>query len=132
MKKGSLIYFILILIIFTFLDTAISHESLFLKSTADKFQIHKITFTVSDSWFSRDKAHHFFTSAFLTTAGYYFYREQQRYSNYKSQQGAVCFSLSLGLLKEIRDGLKKNNFFSWKDLAADILGTTMGLVIVSD
>ena len=102
------------------------------KLQPEKFQLQKITFTVSDSWFSRDKAHHFLTSAFLTTAGYYYCREQNHFSNFKSQQGAVCFSLSLGLIKEIRDGMKKNNAFSWKDLVADILGTAVGLAIISD
>lgn len=102
------------------------------KLQPEKFQLQKITFTVSDSWFSRDKAHHFLTSAFLTTAGYYYSREQKKFSNFKSQQNGIYFSLSLGMLKEIRDGLKKNNSFSWKDLVADILGTAVGLALVSD
>jgi len=102
------------------------------KSQPEKFQLKKITFTVSDSWFSRDKAHHFLTSAFLTTAGYYYSRELNNFSNLKSQQHGIYFSLSLGLIKEIRDGLQKKNSFSWKDLVADILGTAVGLVLVSD
>jgi uncharacterized protein YfiM (DUF2279 family) len=102
------------------------------KPSPPKFQLPKITFLVSDSWFSRDKAHHFLTSAFLTTAGYYYSRELKNFSNFKSQQNGVCFSLSLGLIKEIRDGKQKNNSFSWKDLVADILGIAVGLALVSD
>lgn len=102
------------------------------KYQSQKFKIQKITFTVSDSWFSRDKAHHFLTSAFLTTAGYYYAREQKHFSNFKSQQNGICFSLSLGLVKEIRDGMQKRNSFSWKDLVADVLGTAVGLALVSD
>ena len=101
------------------------------KLQPEKFQLQKITFTVTDSWFSRDKAHHFLTSAFLTTAGYYYSRERNNFSNFKSQQNSICFSLSLGLIKEFRDGMQKHNSFSWKDLVADILGTAVGLVVVS-
>ena len=92
----------------------------------------KLKFTLSDSWFSRDKTHHFLTSAFLSSAGYYFLREEQQYSNSISQQGGICFSLSLGVIKEIRDGFKPNNAFSVKDLVADILGTAVGILLVSD
>ena len=92
----------------------------------------KLKFTVSDSWFGRDKVHHFLTSAFLSSAGYYFFHEEQNFSNFKSQQGGFCFSISLGLIKEIRDGFKTNNAFSVKDFVADILGTMLGIVLISD
>ena len=132
MKKIFLASFILLMFFQLFLQTGNAQNIKLKKYQPEKFQLKKITFTVSDSWFSRDKAHHFLTSAFLTTAGYYYSREQKKFSNFKSQQNGIYFSLSLGMLKEIRDGLKKNNSFSWKDLVADILGTGVGLVIVSD
>lgn len=88
--------------------------------------------TLSDSWFSRDKVHHFLTSAFLSGVGYYFFHEEQNYSNKFSQRGGFCFSISLGLVKEVRDGLKPQNAFSVKDLVADILGTLAGITLVSD
>ena len=133
MKKSFVVIIFLALIMSTFFHVAKSKESvLLLKNKSAAFKADKITFTVTDYWFSRDKTHHFLTSAFLTTAGFYFFREQSRWSNLNSQQGAVCFSLSLGLIKEIRDGRKKTNDFSWKDLTVDILGSVLGLVIVSD
>jgi uncharacterized protein YfiM (DUF2279 family) len=92
----------------------------------------KFKITFSDSWFGRDKVHHFLTSAFLSGTGYYFLRDEQNYSNKLSQQGGFCFSISLGLVKEIRDGFKPQNAFSVKDLVADILGTLVGIAIVSD
>lgn len=92
----------------------------------------KFKFTVSDSWFGRDKVHHFLTSAFLSGVGYYFLRDEQGYSNQFSQQGGFGFSISLGLIKEIRDGFKSQNAFSVKDLVADILGTLVGIAIISD
>ena len=99
---------------------------------ATKLNFQQFKFTFSDSWVSRDKTHHFLTSALLSGTGYYFLREEQKYSNSIAQQGGFCFSLSLGLVKEIRDGLKPNNAFSVKDLIADILGTAVGILLVSD
>ncbi len=93
-------------------------------------QQFKITF--SDSWFGRDKVHHFITSAFLSGVGYYFLHEEQKYSNKFSQQGGFGFSISLGLAKEVRDGFKPQNAFSVKDIIADILGTFVGIALVSD
>ena len=104
----------------------------FLQSPKPEFQKPKFKITFSDSWFGRDKAHHFLTSALLSGVGYYFLREEQSYSNKFSQQGGFGFSISLGLAKEVRDGFKPQNAFSVKDLIADILGTLVGIVIVSD
>lgn len=132
MKNQVVCILFCVLFLFCFLETGSTQEFVLKNPQPEKFRLQKLTFTVSDSWFSRDKAHHFLTSAFLTTAGYYYFREQSHFSNFKSRQGAVCFSLSLGLFKEIRDGMKKTNDFSWKDLVADILGTAVGLAIVSD
>ncbi len=93
-------------------------------------QRFKITF--SDPWFSRDKVHHFLTSAFLSGAGYYFLYEEQARSNSFAKNGGFGFSISLGLAKEVRDGFKPQNAFSVKDLMADILGTLVGIAMVSD
>jgi putative lipoprotein len=104
----------------------------FLQSLKPQFQIPKFKITISDPWFGRDKVHHFLTSALLSGVGYYFLREEQSCSNKFSQQGGFGFSISLGLAKEVRDGFKPQNAFSVKDLVADILGTLVGIAIVSD
>ncbi len=88
--------------------------------------------TLSDPWFGKDKVHHFLTSAFLSSVGYYFLHEEQKQSNNFSQGGSFGFSISLGLAKEVRDGFKPQNAFSVKDLIADILGTLVGTAMVSD
>jgi len=64
--------------------------------------------------------------------GYYFLYEERQFSNQKSQQGTMIFSLSLGLIKEIRDGFKPQNAFSVKDFIADVLGAVVGIMLVSD
>ncbi|NOZ62267.1 MAG: hypothetical protein GXO74_11345 [Calditrichaeota bacterium] len=95
-------------------------------------KLKPITFTVEDSWFSRDKAHHFLTSAFLASAGYYYSREMSGKSEMRSRSVGVGFSLSLGILKEIRDGMQPRNDFSWKDLVADCLGTGLGILLMKE
>jgi putative lipoprotein len=92
----------------------------------------KFKITFSDSWFTRDKAHHFLTSAFLSAAGYYLLREEQKFSNQESQTGGFFISLSLGLAKEFRDGLRNNSAFSAKDFVANLLGIAVGIMIISD
>lgn len=93
---------------------------------------HQFKVTLSDTWFGRDKVHHFLTSAFLSAAGYYALRDEQKYANRTAQAGCLTFSISLGLAKEVRDGMKPQNAFSVKDLVADVLGAVLGLAIMAD
>lgn len=125
-----LLVFLYVLILNTSTGTSQTMESH--SARHKQFDAAKITFTLNDSWFGRDKVHHFLASAFIATSAYYFSREQQGLSNLRSQQIGIGFSFSLGLLKEIRDGRKTYNSFSVKDLVADILGTAFGVLLVSD
>jgi putative lipoprotein len=134
-------FILLMLILLFFINTSLAQNSVsnsnkfklgLIQNPNSQFQKPHLKITLSDSWFGRDKVHHFLTSAFLSGVGYYFFHEEQHYSNRFSQQGGFCFSISLGLAKEVRDGLKPDNAFSLKDLAADILGTLAGIALVSD
>lgn len=134
-------FILLILVLLFFVNISLGHDY---EIQSDKFRLSLIRIpksiirnqqfkiTLSDSWFGRDKVHHFLTSAFLSGVGYYFFHEEQNYSNSFSQQSGFCFSISLGMVKEVRDGLKLKNAFSVKDLIADLLGTLVGIAIVSD
>jgi len=95
-------------------------------------RLRPISFTIRDSWFSRDKVHHFLSSAFLATAGYYYSREIASRSESSARGVGVSFSLSLGILKELRDGMQSRNDFSWKDLVADCLGTGVGVLLIKE
>jgi putative lipoprotein len=86
---------------------------------------------IADRWLGPDKADHFLTSTVLTGLGYYTARKELNLSSSASQHSAVVFSLSLGSLKEIYDGLSGTGTASWKDLIADIAGTGLGLIIIS-
>ena len=132
MNKSVLFGIILFSIIFMLKDVGFSQSNGMQSHRTSKVNLQQFKITLSDSWLSRDKTHHLLTSAFLSGAGYYFLREEKKYSNNIAQQGGICFSLSLGITKEIRDGLKPNNAFSVKDLVADILGTAVGILLISD
>lgn len=134
-------FILLILILLFLVNTSLGQDNVIqsskftidsLQNPKPDFQNPKFKITFSDSWFGRDKVHHFLTSAFLSGVGYYFLHEEQNISSVKSQYGGFCFSISLGLVKEVRDGFKPQNAFSVKDLVADILGTVVGIVLVSD
>ena len=84
-----------------------------------------------DAWFAKDKADHLIASAFLVGLGYYTARKELNYSDPGSKNIGAGFSFSLGLLKELRDQRRRNNFFSLKDLGADILGIALGYLLCS-
>lgn len=132
MKKANWIIIIFLAAFFSSQANGFAFENELNPRHFKNLSRQKITFTLDDSWFGRDKVHHFLSSAFLTTAGYYFSREEKGFSNFKSQQVGIGFSLSLGLLKEIRDGRQSYNSFSFKDMVANMLGIAVGVLIISD
>ena len=84
-----------------------------------------------DEWFAMDKLKHFSTSFYLTTTLFY---SQNRIFDLKTDQAnrnAAGLTISLGLLKEIRDLKQKENYFSWRDLVADILGAGAAILFIN-
>ena len=91
--------------------------------------------TLEDNWFGPDKIAHLTTSFALTLWSYSFFR-YQRFKNFDdSILLSVSVSISLGTIKEISDMLrgrkKKNNHFSLKDMAYNIAGIGLGLLILN-
>ena len=86
---------------------------------------------VSDKWFARDKAHHLMASAFLAGFGYYAAKQEINQSRIASQQIAIGFSFSLGLAKEAYDKYGRGGNASAKDIVADIVGITLGMVLIN-
>jgi uncharacterized protein YfiM (DUF2279 family) len=82
-----------------------------------------------NKWIAEDKAEHFIASFIGTT----FINQLSIHSGDLSGDNArslsVGFVFTLGLVKEINDNRKSNNFFSWKDLCADILGISLAVII---
>lgn len=119
------------LVLWTQMVTLAAQSTAEAKFQPDPATRFKVAFTWSDSWFSRDKMHHCLASAFLTTAGYYFFRDESHWRGTQSLRGGIGISISLGLLKELRDGIAPGRAFSWKDLVADGAATVLGMVLVA-
>ncbi|MCK4224034.1 MAG: hypothetical protein KAX39_02560 [candidate division Zixibacteria bacterium] len=103
-----------------------THETSF-SNISSQFDSLKI----SDKWFAWDKAEHLGVSAFLSGVSYSIFRDFY----YNKEKSSVYFSatltFSLGLGKEFYDKKTPKGRFSYKDLAADILGIGLGLWIAT-
>jgi putative lipoprotein len=82
-----------------------------------------------DRWLARDKASHLALSAALVGFGYHLLRYERHKGAASSRNLAVGLTLGLGLSKEARDASRPDNHFSYKDLAADLLGAGLGVLI---
>lgn len=95
----------------------------------DTIELQPLKVSCSDSWIGRDKVHHFLTSAFLAAGSYYFLYEENAMAPKDAMIFSIGFSLSLGVAKEVRDGVIKGRSASIKDFIANILGAGFGGLI---
>lgn len=84
----------------------------------------------SDSWFGKDKADHLTFSAALTAAQYYALHREANMSSRRSLQTAVASTALIGVAKEIYDATAHKRFASKKDLAADVLGIALAVILI--
>jgi putative lipoprotein len=85
--------------------------------------------SVQDNWLSSDKGMHLvgsFIAAGITANSFKRFAE---YSDNKSVNIGVSFSIGLGLIKEVYDGQQRKNRFSYKDLSADLLGSFLAYLV---
>lgn len=81
-----------------------------------------------DRWFSRDKAYHFTAGCLIAAAGTGAAHEMDQP---RDQAVVVGFSVSLGAgaAKELYDGTVKRTYWSWKDMAWDLIGAAAGCAV---
>jgi len=82
--------------------------------------------SLSDPWLGSDKGLHLAGSLMCTVA---VSQSMQRFGHTTKERARIIgasFSLGLGLGKEVHDGCRTDNFFSYKDLLADCLGIALG------
>ncbi|HPC35946.1 MAG TPA: DUF2279 domain-containing protein [Candidatus Marinimicrobia bacterium] len=84
-----------------------------------------------DRWFAMDKLKHFSTSFYLTTTLFYGQNRIFDVKSDKANRNAAGLTISLGVLKEIRDLNQKENYFSWRDLVVDILGVGAAIFFIN-
>ncbi len=83
----------------------------------------------ADPWLARDKAAHFALSCAVVGFGYHLGHIEGGQGRRTARAAAAGIAVSLGALKEFRDGSSRANRFSLKDLAADLAGTACGILL---
>lgn len=83
----------------------------------------------ADRWTGRDKLSHFAFSLGAVGLSHHLLAAESGFNDSQSRIHAAGVAVSLGLAKEIRDQAIPGNVFSIKDLAADLLGTAVGLLL---
>lgn len=84
----------------------------------------------NDPWLGKDKADHLTLSAALTAAQYYALHREANMSSRRSLQAAVVSTALIGVAKEIYDATARKRFASKKDLAADVLGIALAVILI--
>ncbi|MBN1480394.1 hypothetical protein EH223_20300 [candidate division KSB1 bacterium] len=102
------------------------------KNSAPAADSLNISFKLSthETWFAQDKVHHFMVSAFLTGLSYYACKQEFDFSEEKTSVASISFSLSLGIAKEVYDGVSGKGTPSFKDVIADVAGVAVGFAII--
>lgn len=85
----------------------------------------------TDKWFASDKVKHFSASFLLVVLGKIGSKELLKFDRAASSTSAVGSALLIGFAKEVIDDLNPNNIFSLKDLAADLLGIMLAILLLS-
>ncbi len=85
--------------------------------------------TVHDRLFAADKGHHFMVSAFIAGASFYAMQQEMSASSPASTRAAFGIAFSIGLAKEVYDGVSGRGTPSVKDIIADAAGIAAALLI---
>ena len=83
-----------------------------------------------DSWFSADKGYHVMGGMISTALVGQISLRGFDNSLKKSKTIGASATFTLGLVKEIYDSKQPNNYFSWKDLAANGVGVIIGIILL--
>lgn len=122
--KKPLMVLLLVVVLFA---PAISQQ---ISPTADSLN-QKLKRSLRDQWFGQDKAHHFMASAFLTGFSNYALRQEFDQPQGTANTVSVGLVLSIGIAKEIYDGLSGKGTPSFKDIIADAAGIAVGVLILN-
>jgi len=88
--------------------------------------LHSKAEETTDSWLGVDKALHVTGSMIFMVAVSKNLQRRAAYSKQKAFRVGFGLTIALGSAKEIWDGSKSDNYFSYKDLTADIIGACIG------
>lgn len=86
--------------------------------------------TYADSWFAPDKGRHLIGSMLMTVFLSRVCESQWDMSSGDARAIGFSVTFSLGIGKELIDGKNPPNFFSFRDLTANIAGILVGFLIL--
>ncbi len=92
--------------------------------------VYAQTAVVRDSWFSPDKVKHFFMSAFIESLTYSAL-QAARMNHHTALGGAIGVTMAVGVGREIHDKRTPGNWFSYRDLTWDAVGTAASAVMLA-
>jgi len=96
----------------------------------DTLQTKKKRLVIHDQWLARDKALHFGVSLISVLAIKTLADNSLNFERDAATFAGAGIAFSLGFGKEVWDGQKPNNHFSYKDLVADVAGILIGVLII--
>lgn len=91
--------------------------------------VFKLPAMKTDQWFSRDKAQHLIANFYLTGVTKLTLQKIAHSSGKKSLRNSVLITLSISVFKEYHDSRSENNYFSVKDLVADLAGLVIAILV---
>jgi putative lipoprotein len=83
-------------------------------------------------WLGKDKVMHLTGSVFLTYWNYGFSQDILENSNEESLYFSISFTALLGAGKEYNDKRSKFTGWSWPDMAYDLAGIALGMVLINN
>ncbi len=87
---------------------------------------------ICNGWFSYDKGYHVLGSFMLTVATSKAIEQYSDKDEHSARVWAASITVAFGLSKEIYDSTRPLNHFSYKDFIADLIGITLGLVLLNN
>ena len=92
--------------------------------------IYAQTAVARDSWFGIDKIKHFFMSAFIESVSYSAL-QAAHVKRRPALAGAIGVSAAFGVARELKNKRTPGNWFSYRDLTWDAIGTAAGAVMLT-
>jgi len=89
------------------------------------------TIKKSDKYLGPDKSKHFTASMISSVFFYRIFENQLKVDDSQGKIYSISFTLSLGVAKELYDKSRPGNYFSWKDILADLTGIAVGVILIN-
>lgn len=85
----------------------------------------------NDAWFGRDKMSHLAVSGVVSAAATKIAQDNGA-SECRAPMIGFSIAMLVGATKEIHDKHIKGTYYSWKDMTWNLLGSTLGSLVVSN